>query len=537
MPQDDVVRALADPACYPHHPARVEHVQTHISHVFLADGYVYKLKKEVALGFLDFSTPERRQHWCEEEIRLNGRLAPGVYLGVLPVVRGRDGRVAVGGDGEVLDHVVWMRMLPAARALPDLLRAGRVDDAVLDRLAQVLAAFHAGAPAGPDVAAYGDPPRIAGLWRDALAQAARFAGSSLPREDHALLVEFGPAFVAGHESLFRARQSAGRIREGHGDLRAEHVYVLDVPLAAPDDRAPLPPGLYVVDCVEFSRPLRCLDVASEIAFLVMDLERLSRPDLGRRFATSYAAAVGDVDLADVLPFYRSFRACVRGLVESLTAADPAVAQAVRTAAADRARAHFTLALRSAWAADGLAVLVCCGRSGTGKSTLAAALADVTGFVHLGTDALRTPKPAPDAPEGWDRGRYTIAARTEVYERLVAEADRRLAAGTGVVADGTFLRAAHRRAIADVAARHGCCCLFLVCRADDDVVRARMAERERSGGASDARWDTYVAQAAEVEPPDPTECRVDVDTGAGAEHARAAALRAAWERRRGHRPAA
>jgi len=337
-----------------------------------------------------------------------------------------------------------------------------------------------------------------------------------------VLADAGPTFVARHAAMLQRRIDDGRIVEGHGDLRAEHVYVLDAALPAPDGGAPLPAGLYVVDCVEFSRRLRALDVASDLAFLVMDLERLGHPDAGARLVDAYVAGTGDRELRTLLPFYVCFRACVRGLVSGLTADDPGVSAAARADAAGAARAHFALALRAAWRIAGPAVLVCSGRSATGKTALAAALANATGFVHLSTDALRAAV-APPGPR-----RYDPAARRAVYARLAEEAERRLAAGQGVIADGTFLAAADRRLLADVAARRGTGCLFLACRADDAIVRARMAKRESAPPLSDARWDTYVAQAAEEEPPGPDEARVVIDTDHGIGEARALALRAAWE---------
>jgi len=523
MEQDEVVRALAEPAAYPHQPAVVAHVQTHISHVFLAGGYVYKLKKAVAFPFLDFSTPEARHHWCEEEVRLNARLGAGVYLGVVPVVRTRDGAVRVGGDGAVLDHVVWMRRLPDEHALPALLARGGLDPATMDALAARLVAFHAAAAADAEVTAEGAPARLEVLWRDTLGQAARFAGAHLAPEDHAVLADAGPTFVARHAALLQRRVDGGRIVEGHGDLRAEHVYVLDAPLPAPDGRPPLPAGLYVVDCVEFSRRLRALDVASDLAFLVMDLERLGHARFGARLVDAYVHETGDRELRTLLPFYVCYRACVRGLVSGLTADDPAVSAAARADAAGVARAHFALALRWAWRAAGPAVLVSCGRSATGKTALASALADATGFVHLSTDVLRA-EVAPPGP-----ARYDPATRHAVYVRLAGEAERHLAAG--VIADGTFLRAGDRRLLADVAARRDAACLFLTCRADDAIVRARMAKREQAPPLSDARWETYLAQAAEAEPPGPGETSVEIDTGHGIAAARAVALRAAWEWRR------
>jgi uncharacterized protein len=464
--QGEMLRALADPAFYPHRPAQVEHVQTHISHVFLAGPYVYKLKKAVHFSFLDARMAARRRALCEDELRLNWRLAMPIYLGVLPITREHDGRLALAGDGPVLDHVVWMRRLPASRMLDRLVTEGAADAGMLGRLARLLADFHASAPGGSTVAAHASPEAILGDWRKVLALAAPLVGGVLPAATHTVLASFGQAFLAQHDALLRKRQAAGhRIREGHGDLRAEHVCVIDAPVPAVPPHAPIEPGVYVVDCVEFSYGLRCIDVASEVAFLTMDLERLGRPDLAEVFVDAYLAASGDQDLGTLLPFYCAYRACVRGAIEGLKAGEAEVDPADRVAAAGRARHYFALAQRYAWRAQRPAVIACCGLSGSGKTTLAGALAEATGFVHLSSDVIRRQGAPSSSSTPYGTGLYAPAARAAVYARLCDETDGALAASRGVVADATFLRRADRDALAAVAARRGRPLIFLDCHAD------------------------------------------------------------------------
>ena len=508
--QAALVRALGDPAFYPHACSHVEHLQTHISHVFLAGPYAYKLKKAVHFPFLDASTRARRRTLCENELRLNRRLAAPIYLGVLPVTRERDGRLALDGTGPVIEHVVWMRRLPAERMLDRLVQQGAADGGMLGRLAGMLADFHASAPAGPDVAAHGAPEVLLASWRQVLALAAPLVGGPLPASTHTILSSFGGAFLACHDALLRGRQAAGRIREGHGDLRAEHVCVLDAPVPATPPHVLLAPGIYVVDCVEFSHALRCNDTASEVAFLAMDLDRLGRADLATAFIDAYVIASGDRQLRTLLPFYCAYRACVRGAVEGLKAAEPEVDPAERSAAATRARQYFAQALRHAWAAQEPAVLACCGLSGSGKTALAGALAEATGFMHLSSDVLRRQEGPHASPVQYGTGRYAPAARAAVYARLCEEAEKALSAGRGVVADATFIRRQDRDALAALAARHGRPLLFLDCEADPTTVRARLDARRE--GLSDARWATYLRQREEREPFGPEEVHRTVGTG-------------------------
>ena len=525
MSQDEVVAALATPDFYPHRPRTVEYVQTHISHVFLAGPYVYKLKKAVRFPFLDFSTAELRRHFCLEEVRLNRRLAPGVYLDVLPVVRGAGGGPALGAAGEALDHVVWMRRLPPGALLVN--RLGESPSQAIDELAAVLARFHASAPTGLEIAAHADADALRARWAENLETAAPFAGRLLTAEDHEILRDFGPSFLRRHETFLRARQQGGRIREGHGDLHAEHVCVLDAPLTEPPELPPLPAGIYVFDCVEFSAAFRCIDVASEIAFLAMDLETLERPDLARRFVAAYAAAADDPAVDVLIPFYACYRACVRGKVEGLASIALEVDARTRDTAAARARRHFTVAVRYAWQADGPAIIACAGLAGTGKSTLARELAATTGFVLLATDEIRKRGPAPDAA-----GLYTPAARARVYETLVAEAEMALASGRGVVADATFLRAADRGRLAAAARRERRPYVFVECRAPETIVHARLLRRETERPVSDARWNTYLEQRERWEPFGADEPHVVVDTGGDVAQARATACRRLWRWRQG-----
>jgi aminoglycoside phosphotransferase family enzyme/predicted kinase len=496
-PVSDVVAALADPAFYPHRPARVDHLQTHISHVFLAGPYAYKLKKPVHFPFLDASTADSRRALCEEELRLNWRLAAPIYLGVLPITRDETGRLALDGAGNVVDRVVWMRRLPDARTLEHLVTSDSADPGMLECLAHLLADFHADAPSGPDVAAHATPEALDAAWHDVLRLADPLPDDVLPRAARTILADFAKVFIARHATLLARRRSARRIREGHGDLRAEHVYVIDAPVLAAPPHAPLAPGLYVVDCLEFSRPLRCVDVASEVAFLAMDLERLGRPDHATVFVDSYVAASGDRELHALMPFYCAYRACVRGAVDGLKAAEPEVAPHDRARTSERARTEFALAVRQAWRAQGPTLIVCCGLSGTGKTALAAELTLATGFAHVSSDTLREQAFPSHCPAPYGGGRYAPAARAAVYRRLCQDVGGLLAAGGGVIADATFIRRTDRDALSAVAARHGTPILFLECDASPDVVRRRLDARTE--GPSDARWSTYLRQREAREP--------------------------------------
>jgi aminoglycoside phosphotransferase family enzyme/predicted kinase len=542
--QDDIVRALADPAFYPHRPARVVHHETHISHVFVAGGFAYKLKKDVRFSFADFSTPELRRQLCHEEVRLNRRLCAPLYLGVREVTRGADGSLTLDGDGTPVEPLVWMRALPEDGMLPVALDAGRVHDAHLVRLGRDLVRFHASPDTALADARLAEPDALLERWRHVLADAAPMIGTLLSAADHAVLCEFGEAFVHRHESLLRARAAAGRARDGHGDLHAGNVCLVDERLPAEDGAPALESGLYAFDCLEFSPELRANDVASEVAFLAMDLTARGHAGLARAFVDAYVAASGDDELHVLLPFYACHRASVRGMVHGL-AAQSASSDDARTGLLADGRRHFVHATRLAWRAAGAAIVLCTGLSGSGKTTLAVALAETSGFRLLSSDALRKERvgidPHAPAPAPLRSALYDETSRDAVYAALAEEARRLVAAGEPVLVDATFQRRAQRDRLHAVAREQRVPLVVLDCRAREDVVRARLEARsahpaDASAGQpalSDAGWDVYLAQRAAAEPPADDEPALRIDTSRERAAVREDAVRALWAWRRGH----
>ena len=543
--QDEIVRALAEPSFYPHRPAAVRHLQTHISHVFVAEPFACKLKKAVRYSFVDFSTPELRRALCHEEVRLNRRLCAPLYLGVREVTRAADGRLALDGSGEPVEPLVWMRALPADGMLPAALDRGRVRKAALARFAGELARFHR----SPDTALAGgqhaEPDVLAERWRRVLADAAPMIGTLLAAADHEILLDYGLTFVHRHESLLRGRAPAGRVRDGHGDLHAGNLCLLEQALPACDGAPAVAPGLYAFDCLEFSPELRSNDVASEVAFLAMDLVVRGHPELADAFVDAYVAAAGDDELRFLLPFYGCHRASIRGMVLGLAAGAADAPDAERTEARDLGTRHFAHATQLAWGAAGPAIVLCCGLSGSGKTTLAVALARSTGFRLISSDALRKQRagidPQQRTPAAQAATLYTDDARRAVYDALAAEARLALAAGEPVLLDATFHRRTERAPLHALARELRVPLLIVECVADEDTIRERLrmrAERPIEAAAgqpalSDAGFDVYLAQRARAEGPGPDEPSIRVDTAGERATMIDRALRALWAWRRTH----
>jgi aminoglycoside phosphotransferase family enzyme/predicted kinase len=470
-----LVADLCRPASYPvPQPGRVELVATHISWVFLTSDHAWKVRRPVKLPFLDFSTVERRKHDCEEEIRLNRRLAPGVYQTVVPVLLGPGGHTFV-GPGTVVDHAVKMRRLPEERSAAALLRAGELTAARLARLAKRLAEFYrtVGPPAGLSGA-----DSFARTVEENLEELAEFSGRFL---DPARLRSVAAAQrrdLAAHARLLAARAASGRFREGHGDLRLEHVYFE----GEAGDEEPL-----VIDCVEFNPAFRCGDVALDVAFLAMELEAAGRPDLSDHFLYRFARDSSDYDFYPLIDLYLCHRALVRAKVACLLAAD-ATTPALK-AARKQEEAGRLLALAQAHAAGSPArrpVLVSVGGLvGAGKSTLAEALSLRLGFPVISSDLTRKSLGGVQPLERGPPSLYSDELTTRTYAEMLRRAGCVLRSGRGVILDGTFRTAATRAQARAAAAAHGAPFQFIEATCDEATLRERLRARRAGGTESDA----------------------------------------------------
>lgn len=487
---DGIVAAMSAAAFYPHQPRSVEVVQTHISWVFLAGEEVYKLKKPVRFSFLDFSTAALRRHFCREEVRLNRRLAPDVYLGVVGIrAQGATFALCDAAAPGVIEVAVRMRRLPHERLLPQLLERGAVDHRVIDAIAARLVAFHQAADAGAPVQAAAQPARLLEAIARDFTEMIPFRGDTIDAEDDCVVQEYCRSAIERHASRLRKRATEGRVREGHGDLHAEHVCVL-----TPDASQ-----LAIFDCIEFSHEFRCRDVAAEVAFLAMDLELRGHEELAQHFVAAYSEAAADPELPRLIPPFACHRAYIRGKVESLKSAEPEIGEVARTAARAHARRYFALALRFAWR-EFPALVVVHGLSGSGKSTLARAMAERTGFVHLASDALRKQiaglAPTDRSGAGASDGLYAPEMSARTYAALFEAAARHLATGRGVILDATCQRRIDREAARAVARKASVACCLVECTAPDEEVERRLMERSaRDDDVSDADVAVYRNQRA------------------------------------------
>jgi hypothetical protein len=524
-----MVAALSLPGAYPHAPAAVTHIETHISDLFLAGDLVFKVKKPVNLEFCDFSTPEKRQRLTRRELELNGRFSPDVYLGVDEVrwSAGRGYRVVVEGDqledGEVVELALRMRRLPSARALDTLAQGARVTPGDARLIARRVAAMHRSAPRAAPGSEYGAPETVRSIVLDNLERARRAAPHIGP-EVFADVAAFSSAFLEVNKRLFEARWRSGEIRECHGDLHAGNMF-----LGSAGRRGwPYLDPVQVIDCIEFNDRLRVIDPIADMAFLAMDLERLGRPDLAEAFSAEYEARTGDPDVRRLVGFYAAYRATVRCMAHGMMAGRGLAGSA------DAAGAYASLAQRIAGRHRGPALVVMAGTAGSGKSTVASYIARAWGAAHYQTDVVRKRLAGLDdmaRSSGEERERlYSPEMSARTYRELERLGAAALVGGGAVVLDGTFVKRDYRKSAVRVGRGSGAKVVIVECGlAEAEQVR-RLQERASAGrSVSEGTVDVYLKQRDEWEAvrPDEADAVVRVDTGLGPETWGKTALEGLW----------
>ncbi len=501
---DRIVVALSDPAFHADGTRHVDVVQTHISYIFLTARHAYKVKKPVDFGFLDYSTPERRRAMCEREVALNGRLCRDTYLGVV-AIRDDGGRLSFDGAGETVEYAVKMLRLPAERMLRRVLERGEGTPELMREIAGTLAAFHAAAETGPEIQAIKGRDGVAFNCDENFAQTERYVGALLPAERFAFIRTSTRLFLERRGALLDDRARRGRVRDGHGDLHLDSICVTE--------------PVRIFDCIEFNERFRYQDVAEEVAFLAMDLEFAGHPQLAAAFVDAYVDASDDAELRELLDFYKAYRAYVRAKVSSFQVDDPRVGDADKERLRAAAARYYELAERYARACNPQLLVLTCGLTGSGKSTVSRRLGERFACEVVRSDVVRKELLGIDPYERkWDdfgAGAYAADITERTYAAMVERADALLAAGSSVVLDGCFTKRSQRAAALALARRRGVPLLVLECQAPESVVRERLEGRaSKARAVSDGRWEIYHRQAAGFEPPTevPEGCHVVLDRG-------------------------
>jgi aminoglycoside phosphotransferase family enzyme/predicted kinase len=449
--------------------------ETHISLVVLFGDRVYKLKKPVRLDFVDLTTREARERICHREVELNRRTAPDVYLGVADVSE---------PGGGVCDHLVVMRRMPDDRRLSTLVRGGAAVDDDVRQVARVVASFHSRAETSAEIAEVGRVDATRAKWEATFQTVQPFVGTTLAAEIEERVRRLARRYLDGRTALFEHRVAEGKVIDGHGDLLADDIFCLD-------------DGPRILDCVEFDDRLRYGDVLADVCFLAMDLERIGAAELGRRFLAWYRELSAETYPATLAHHYVAFRAHIRSMVACLRAA-----QGDETAAAE---ASHLLRIACDHLEEGRVALVLVGGlPGTGKSTLAAGLADRFDWSVLRSDEIRKDLAGvahtERAAAGYREGFYGPETTAATYRELLERARRLLELGEPVVLDASWTDTRYREA-AEAVARETCSELVeLECSAPSDTANKRLRDRARAGtDASDATPDVAATMAAVADP--------------------------------------
>lgn len=458
-----LIKGLMQPDAYPHPAAPVVQIETHISHVLLAGDFAYKLKKPLDLGFLDFATLERRRFCCEEELRLNRRLAADLYLDVVAIA-GTPETPRIGGIGPVLEYAVKMKRFPQE----SLLDRQTVSGDLMTRLAETVADFHADIPAADPLDPFGSPARVLAPMLDNL----RRVRQTFP-EHQAQLERLEDWTRTRHDRLtaiIERRRQQGCVRECHGDMHRGNIALVDGEIR-------------IFDAIEFNPDLRWIDTASEIAFLVMDLEQAGETVCARIFLNRYLERSGDYGALAVLDFYKVYRALVRAKVLAIRLGQSDLDPAAACVARDDCLRYLTLA-ESYTRPRPAHLLIACGLSGSGKSRLSLQLREALPLIHLRSDVERRRlfglHETARSLAHIDSGIYFPRATDWTYDRLYRLADAALASGYDVLVDATFITRSRRERFLHLAHRRGAAFAILALDAPLDVLRQRVQQRLAAG---------------------------------------------------------
>jgi aminoglycoside phosphotransferase family enzyme/predicted kinase len=494
---ESIITALQSPDAYPENVDAVELVETHISNLFLTGAHVYKVKKPVDFGFLDFTNLEKRRYYCHREVELNRRMSPEVYLGVVEI-REQAGRFAIEGPGRPVEYAVKMLQLPRERSLNRLLRQEKVSRKDIRRLAARIANFHDRAETSPEISRLGSLEVVRENILENFAQTEKYVGDCLSSDAFDDLAAYSNAFLTVKETVFRRRSQEGRVRDCHGDLHTAQIFF---PPYAESDGSD---GISIIDCIEFNDRFRCSDVAEDVAFLAMDLDFHHHPDLSQLFIETYQQCSGDGGITELLAFFKAYRAYVRGKVTSFRLDDPRQSNSERQQSLEMARSYFQLAHSYTQIFPRASVFLVCGLSGTGKSTVAEELARRWDLAHISSDVTRkelaglVPGEHRYLPPG--QGIYSPEFTRRTYQSMFQQAGEYLETGRSVVLDATFLRRKDRARAIELAHLYGSEAWIVECSLAAEETRRRLGKRLKTGDSvSDASWEVYLKQREEWEP--------------------------------------
>jgi uncharacterized protein len=487
--QERLIAFLESPQSYPHSPAEVRVIQTHISWVFIASPFVFKVKKPMDLGFLDFSTLEKRRHFCQREVELNRRLCPEIYLSVVPIYETASG-FSFDADGQIAEYAVKMRELPHGFFLNELLEKDRAGKKEIARVILCLHRFYESETPSPEIEQWGAPEKLKISTDENFAQVEPFIGKTISAAAFEAIRHYTNEFYVRNENVFRERIQQHRIRDCHGDLHLDHVHIT-------------PERLSIFDCIEFNDRFRFIDIANDLAFLAMDFDFKGRSDLANLFLKTAAREFHDDGLLKIADFYKCYRAFVRGKVESIQANEPETEKPEEHQ--KLAARYFRLALRYAVADSEPMVVVVMGQIGAGKTTVAHELGRELDWPVFSSDEIRKTLVGialtQRTPQELRSKVYSPQMTQRTYTKLFEDGLGALKKYPGVILDATFATRALRRSLREECKKANVRLRVVEVNADPATIRSRLKARDHSSAEiSDARLEDFEKLSATYESP-------------------------------------
>jgi uncharacterized protein len=474
------VQKMLRPEFYPHPVTEpIGFVQTHISYVFLTGDYAYKAKKPMDFGFLDYSTLEKRKHFCAEELRMNQRGAPGLYLELVPITQAGDD-FELGGMGEVVEYAVKMRQFPETSLLSSLFEQGKLTEELLVELAKTIANFHKTCPTSDRVRSFGEVAQVRQAFDENYQQTEGYIGGPQTQQQFDETKAYTDRFFAERADLFTSRTENGWIRECHGDPHLGNICQWDN-------------QLMLFDCIEFNDSFRLVDVMYDVAYIVMDLAVRDRPDLGAIFLSAYVEQTGDWEGLQVLPIYVNRQTYVRAKVTSFMLNDPGVPDEEKKKGSEKAALYYRLAWEYATPKPGK-IFLTCGLSGSGKSTTARELARQMGGIYIRSDAVRKHLGGVPLDQRGGDDLYSPEMTQKTYDRLTELGLMLSKQGYTVILDAKYDRQAFRESVIEQANAAQIPVQIIHCEAPLEVLSDRL--RQRTGDIADATADLLKTQSME-----------------------------------------
>jgi aminoglycoside phosphotransferase family enzyme/predicted kinase len=500
--QEKIFKFMETSDFYPHPVSKIEQRETHISKVFLTGTYVYKIKKSVNLEFLDYTTLEKRNYYCHQETTLNRRLSHNIYLGVVPITY-KEGRYYLSGAGEPVEYAVKMRQIPEDRSLIQMLKNGKVRYTEIEQLVRMLADFYQNSETGEKITVFGSWETIRANCEENFDQMEKFAGERLNERILYVIRAATRSFLIRRQPLFQHRTENGKICDCHGDLRSGHVYFDD--------------GIQVIDCIEFNERYRYSDMASDLAFLAMDLDFEGFSEIAEYLINFYAQYANDADLFVLIDFYKCYRALVRTKVNCLRLEDSSIGDWRRSRIHREIDRYMDLAYEYALQFTRPTLWIVCGLPASGKSTISNELSRILNIKVFCSDLVRKelfglePHDVMDVP--FEKGIYSKGASSLTYGQLLLLAQEEIETGDSVILDATFSTPHQRGEALRLARDMDANIVFVECLSPVNLSKARLMKRRNGISVSDARLQHFEQLKKRFEPLNeiPDEIHISVST--------------------------